>query len=192
MEELNNRKLHWGKLDTKTIVAVGIGAAIFIVLFWFVKIPSPVPGTTFQAASAVCAVFATIFGPIAGFLIAFIGHVLTDALSWGNVWWSWAIANGIAGFIFGLAYRRTRVEEGIFKGKDILTFNICQIIGNALAWCIVAPVLDIIIFKEPANLVFVQGVTAAIMNIISVGILGTLLLVAYAATKTKKGSLQKK
>ena len=55
----------------------------------------------------------------------------------------------------------------------------------------VAPVLDILIYQEPANLVFVQGVTAAIMNSISVGVIGTLLMIAYAATRTKKGSLSK-
>jgi energy-coupling factor transport system substrate-specific component len=52
-------------------------------------------------------------------------------------------------------------------------------------------VLDILIYKEPANLVFAQGAIAAVMNSVSAGVIGTLLLVAYAATRTKKGSLSK-
>lgn len=180
------------KITTRTIVAIGLGAAIFMLLFMFVKIPSPVPETQFQTAYGVAAFFATLFGPIAGALIAFIGHALSDAVQYGTPWWSWVIASGVAGFVFGFAFKRTRVEEGEFKGKDILTFNLWNVIGNVIAWLVVAPVLDILIYQEPVNLVFVQGATAAGMNIVSVAVIGTLLLIAYAATRTKKGSLSKK
>jgi len=180
------------KINTKTIVATGLGAAIFMLLFMYVKIPSPVPETSFQTAYGLSAFFATLFGPIAGALISFIGHALSDAVQYGSPWWSWVIASGVSGFIFGFAFNRTKVEDGEFKGKDILTFNIIQIIGNLVAWVVVAPVLDILIYQEPVNLVFTQGITAALMNIVSAGVIGTLLLVAYAATRTKKGSLAKK
>lgn len=180
------------KINTKTIVAIGLGAAIFMLLFMYVKIPSPVPETSFQTAYGLSAFFATLFGPIAGALISFIGHALSDAVQYGSPWWSWVIASGVSGFIFGFAFKRTKVEEGEFKGKDILTFNIIQVIGNLIAWVVVAPVLDILIYQEPVNLVFTQGLTAAGMNIVSAGVIGTLLLVAYAATRTKKGSLSKK
>ena len=185
-------KFSLGQFNTRTTVAIGIGTAIFIVLYWFIKIPTPIPEVTFQAASALCAVFACLFGPVAGFLIGFIGHVLTDALSWGGVWWSWALANGLAGFMFGFTYNRTRVEEGTFKGKDILLFNAVQVIANILAWALIAPAGDVVIFKEVPSVVFLQGISSAINNCISTGVIGTLLLVAYAATKTKKGSLSKK
>jgi energy-coupling factor transport system substrate-specific component len=180
------------KVTTKTIVATALGAALFMLLFMYVKVPSPVPETSFQTAYGLGAFFAALFGPIAGALIQFIGHALSDAVQYGSPWWSWVIASGIAGFVFGFAFKRTRAEEGIVKGKDILTFNIIQLIGNAIAWIVVAPVLDILIYQEPVKLVFTQGITAAIMNAISVGVIGTLLLVAYAATRTKKGSLIKK
>jgi len=180
------------EFNTRTIVATAIGAAIFTLLFMFVKIPSPVPETSFQTAYGLAAFFATLFGPIAGALIAFIGHAISDAVQYGSPWWSWVIASGVAGFIYGFAFKRTKVEEGEFKGKDILTFNIIQIIGNAIAWILVAPVLDILIYAEPVNLVFTQGFTAFIMNSVSAGVIGTLLLIAYAATRTKKGSLAKK
>ena len=179
------------KVTTRTIVAAGIGAALFALLFMYVKVPSPVPETSFQTAYGLAGFFGVLFGPIAAALIAFIGHALSDAVQYGSPWWSWVIASGVSGFIFGFAHKRTKVEEGEFKTKDIITFNVIQIIGNAIAWIIVAPVLDILIYQEPANLVFTQGVTAAIMNAISAGVIGTLLLVAYAATRTKKGSLSK-
>ncbi len=179
------------KVTTRTIVATAIGAAIFMLLFMYVKIPSPIPETSFQTAYGLSSFMATLFGPICGGLLSFIGHALSDAVQYGSPWWSWVIASGISGFIFGFAFKRTRVEEGTFGLKDILTFNVIQIIGNAFSWILVAPILDILIYQEPANLVFTQGVTAAIMNAISAGVIGTLLLVAYAATRTKKGSLSK-
>ncbi len=180
------------KITTKTIVATGIGAALFTLLFMYVKVPSPVPETSFQTAYGLSSFFAALFGPIAGALISFIGHALSDAVQYGSPWWSWVIASGVSGLIYGFSYNKTKVEQGEFKGKDILTFNVTQIIGNVIAWVVVAPVLDILIYQEPVNLVFTQGITAAIMNSISAGVFGTLLLIAYAGTRTKKGSLKKK
>lgn len=73
------------KLSIRTVVAVGIGAAIMFVLMRFVAVPSGIPNTNLNLSSAVLALFAAIFGPIAGLLIGFIGHTLTD-LTWGGVW----------------------------------------------------------------------------------------------------------
>ena len=106
------------RVNTRTIVAIGLGAAIFTLLFMFVKVPSPVPETSFQTAYGVAAFFATLFGPIAGALIAFIGHALSDAVQYGSPWWSWVIASGVAGFIYGFAFHRTSVEDGAFGGEE--------------------------------------------------------------------------
>ena len=101
------------EVSTKTIVATGLGAAIFTLLFMYVKIPSPVPETSFQTAYGVSSFFATLFGPIAGGLIAFIGHAISDAVQYGSPWWSWVIASGVASFIFGFAYKTQRLKKGI-------------------------------------------------------------------------------
>lgn len=179
------------KVSTRTIVATGLGAGLFMLLFMYVKVPSPVPETSFQTAYGLGAFFAALFGPIAGGLIAFIGHALSDAVQYGSPWWSWVIASGVAGFIYGFSYKRAKLDEGEFTTKNIVTFNVIQIVGNIFAWIVVAPVLDILIYAEPAGLSFTQGVTAAIMNSVSAGVIGTLLLVAYAATRPKAGSLEK-
>jgi energy-coupling factor transport system substrate-specific component len=179
------------KFSTKTIVATGLGAAIFCLLFMFVKIPSPVPNTQFQTAYGLAAFMAALFGPIAGALIPFIGHAVSDAVQYGGVWWSWVIASGVSGCVYGLAFKKTGVEEGEFGGKDILFFNAFQIAGNLVAWLLVAPGLDILIYAEPVNLVFSQGAIAFAMNSISAGVLGTLLLLAYAKIIPKRGSLKK-
>ena len=75
------------KLSVKSVVAIGIGAALFFVL-GKVAIPSPVPNTNISLQYAIEAVFATLFGPIAGVVIGFIGHKLIDATSYGP-WWDY-------------------------------------------------------------------------------------------------------
>ncbi len=177
--------------STRTIVATGLGAALFMVLFMFVKVPSPVPETNLQIAYGVSAFFAAVFGPLCGFLVAFIGHALSDFISYGSPWWSWVVASGISALVAGFAYYKLQVEEGEFNTKDIITFNIFQILGNAIAWLLVAPALDVIIYSEPMNVVIAQGAIAFVMDAIVSGVVGTLLLIAYSKTKTKKGSLSK-
>ena len=177
--------------NTKTLVGTALGAALFTVLFMYVKIPTGIPETQIQSAYGIGGFFAAMFGPIAGFLIAFIGHALSDIVQYGSAWWSWVIASGVAGLIMGFAFAKLRVDEGILTGKDVLVYNIWQIIGNAFAWIVVAPVLDIVIYSEPVELVFTQGVAAAISNAVSAGVIGTILLVLYSKTRAKKGSLTK-
>lgn len=176
---------------TKTIVATGLGAALFTLLFMYVKVPTGIPETDIQTAYGIGAFFAALFGPIAGGLIAFIGHALSDSIQYGSAWWSWVIASGVTCFVTGLVYPKLKVDEGEFGKKDLLTYNIYQIIGNAIAWIVVAPILDIVIYAEPVNLVFTQGVVAAISNAVSAGVIGSILLVLYSKTRSKKGSLSK-
>lgn len=176
---------------TKTIVATGLGAALFTLLFMYIKIPTGIPETDIQTAYGIGAFFAALFGPIAGGLIALIGHALSDAIQYGSPWWSWVIASGITGFGIGFVYPKLRVEEGVFGWRDLLQFNIVQVITNVIAWVFVAPVLDIVIYAEPLNLVFTQGVVAAISNAVSAGVIGSILLLIYSKTKSQKGSLTK-
>lgn len=176
--------------NTRTIVATGIGAALFTLLFMYVKIPTGIPETQIQSAYGVGGFFAAMFGPIAGFLIAFIGHAISDSVQYGSAWWSWVVASGVSCLVIGFCYPKLKVDEGEFGKGDIIRYNIYQIIGNAVAWIVVAPVLDIVIYAEPANLVFTQGIVAAISNAISAGVIGTVLLLLYSKTRAGKGSLK--
>ncbi len=51
--------------------------------------------------------------------------------------------------------------------------------------------LDILIYAEPVEKVFTQGLIAGASNIITTAIVGTLLCYAYTAAIPKKGSLKK-
>jgi energy-coupling factor transport system substrate-specific component len=176
-------------ISIKTVVAVGIGAALMFVLMRFVAIPSGVPNTNINFGIAILSIFAAIFGPVAGLLIGFIGHTLTD-LTWGGVWWSWVIADAIYGFMVGLFWKAFKIEEGGFVIKKAVLFNIVQIVANLIAWAAIAPTLDFLIYKEPADKVYLQGLVAGAANIAVVLILGTLLGIGYSKTRTKAGSLK--
>ncbi|MDY2815757.1 MAG: ECF-type riboflavin transporter substrate-binding protein, partial [Bullifex sp.] len=165
------------KSPITVFVAIGIGAALFFVLGRFVAIPSPVPNTNISLQYGLLAFMAALFGPLAGALIAFIGHALIDfSYGWG-VWWSWVIASAVAGLIMGVLTKKISLEKSFGK-KQIITFNVSQVIAHLVAWVVVAPVLDILIYAEPANKVFVQGLVGGLANIVTTAIVGTLLAVA--------------
>ncbi|HUC91172.1 MAG TPA: ECF-type riboflavin transporter substrate-binding protein [Paenibacillus sp.] len=178
-------------MSIKTIVAIGIGSALFVILGRFGSIPSGVPNTNIETAYALLALMALLYGPVAGLLVGLIGHTLKDAIFYGSPWFSWVIASAIVGLIIGLAARNIRIHEGEFGTGELIRFNIYQIIANAAAWFVIAPVLDILIYAEPSNKVFTQGLVAGVANIVTVAVLGSVLTVAYAKTRTKTGSLTK-
>lgn len=178
-------------LSVKNVVAIGIGSAIYVILARFTSIPTPIPNTNIELVFPFLALLAAIYGAKVGFAVGFIGHALSDFIMYGQTWWSWVLATGIFGLIIGLSSKRLDLKNGIFGIKQIIFFNIVQILANAIAWIAVAPVGDILIYSEPANKVFVQGISATISNGITIMIVGTLLLKAYAGTKIKKGSLRK-
>lgn len=131
------------KLSVKSVVAIGIGAALFFVL-GKISIPTPVPNTYISLQYAVQAVFAMLFGPIAGLLIGLVGHTLIDATNYGP-WWSWIIASGMAGLIIGIITMKLDMSEGL-DGKKLIRFNVAQVIAHLVSWGFIAPCLDILIY----------------------------------------------
>ena len=180
------------KSVTTTVVAVGIGAALFFVCGRFISIPSPVPNTSITIQYGVLGFMAAVFGPLAGALIGLIGHALID-FSWGwGVWWSWVIASGVFGVLMGLACRKKMpLMDGVCGKKEIIRFNVSQVICHVICWGVVAPVLDILIYAEPIEKLFAQGLVSGISNAVTTAVIGTLLCVAYAKAKPRKGSLTK-
>lgn len=178
------------KFSIRTIVAIGIGAAVFMILGRFGSIPTGIPNTNIETAYAYLALMAILYGPKAGFLIGLIGHSLKDLVFYGMPWFSWVISSAVVGLVIGVMYKKIKVDEGEFGNKEIIKFNITQIIANILAWFVVAPTLDIVIYLEPANKVYLQGAIGGISNMITIGVLGTIILSTYSKTKIKSGSLK--
>jgi energy-coupling factor transport system substrate-specific component len=177
------------KFGIRQVVAMGIGTALFVVLT-MVQIPFPIPNTSLQPRMAILAFFSAIFGPVVGAVIGLVGHALGDAIWYGSVWWSWVFPEAIVGIAVGLTKKKLAVKEGGFTASKIVLFNVVQVVANAIAWIVVAPVLDILVYAEPANKVFIQGAFAFIGNIIIIGILGSILLAAYSKIAGKSTGLK--
>jgi len=179
------------KFGIKEVVAIGIGTALFVALTE-VQIPLGfIPNTALQPRAALLAFMAAVFGPIVGGAIGLIGHALGDALFYGSIWWSWVIPDAVFGIAVGLFAAKFAIKDGGFDGKKVVLFNVIQVIANAVAWIVIAPVLDILVYAEPANKVFAQGFWAFLGNIIIAGILGSLLGVGYSKIRGKSSGLQK-
>ncbi len=178
------------KFGIREVVAIGIGTALFVVLTE-VQIPIGIPNTALQPRMAVLAFLSAVFGPIVGAVIGLLGHALGDALFYGSVWWSWVFPEAVVGAAIGAIAGRLKVREGGFGKSQIILFNCVQIVANAAAWIVVAPILDILVYAEPANKVFIQGAFAWLGDVLIIGILGTILLAAYSKIAGKSSSLKK-
>jgi energy-coupling factor transport system substrate-specific component len=179
------------KFGIRSVVAIGIGTALYIVLS-YVNIPVGfIPNTAIQPRVALLAFMAAIFGPLVGGAVGFLGHALADAVQYGSVWWSWVFPDAVFGILVGLFASKYKIEQGGFETKQVVLFNITQIVANALAWIVLAPIFDILIYAEPVNKVFTQGAVAFVVNSIAVGVIGTLLAIAYSQVKSKSSSLSK-
>ena len=173
----------------KDVVAIGVGAALFVVIA-MIPIPAPAPNTSIQLQFALQALFSVIFGPIVGFLMGLIGHAIKDAMS-GGLWWTWIISSGLFGLFVGIFRKQIGDLKGEVTKKELIVFNVVQVIANLLIWGLIAPVGDVLIYHDNPNKVFLQGVVAGSVNALVVAIAGSLLLIAYARTQTKDGSLSK-
>ncbi|MFC3932015.1 ECF-type riboflavin transporter substrate-binding protein [Streptococcus dentapri] len=174
----------------KKVVATGIGAALFVIIGMFVNIPI-FGNTSIQLQYAVQVLFSVIFGPAVGFFTGFIGHALKDGIQYGNISWAWVLASGLVGLGVGLFRRFYDVTKGKFSLKQIIWFNLIQIISVYLAYGLICPLGDRILYKQTWSYLLTQGFIAGTANVLTIAVGGTILLAVYARTRIQSGSLSK-
>jgi energy-coupling factor transport system substrate-specific component len=173
----------------KTVAAIVIGAVLMFAVQHFasdIPFDTGVEGTYLNLGIAILAVFAAIFGPIAGFLIGFIGHTLVDAFAPWGISWSWIASSAIFGYATGFFWKSYRIEEGEFGLKECLSFNGIQIAANVLVWVFVARTLDMIIYNESFAKVSPQSFAAAGYNSAVVLVLSSLLAFGYSRFRGRR------
>ena len=88
--------------------------------------------------------------------------------------------------MIGLFAKKLQVQEGDFGKDKVAVFTVANVIAHVVGWVVVAPVLDIVIYAEPANKVFAQGAFAAVSNTITGVVVGGLLILAYQKQLQRK------
>ena len=167
-------------VNRRMLIATAIGAVLFTLLSRFVILPTPIQGTFFFPSYALLGLFATLFGPISGALISFTGMAVVGLLM-DNIFLSYTVASIVCGFIYGLAKKYVRVDEGRFAEGDVIAYNLFQIGGNLFSWALLAPVLELFLSPERSpREIFAQGIIAAFVDILSAEFIGTPLLFVYS------------
>ncbi|MGJ8514826.1 ECF-type riboflavin transporter substrate-binding protein [Carnimonas bestiolae] len=178
-------------LSVTDVVAIGIGTAIFYILMRFVMVPSPLPNTSIALCYPFLALLGVAFGPVVAGLAGLCGHCLNDLTLYGSVWISWVLVSGVVGALFGLLQRPLAIADGRFSKPKLLLFSLAALVINVLSWGALAPLLDQLIYAEPAARVFTQGVLSALVNSLTTVIVGVPLLTSWAASFVPRGTLVK-
>lgn len=177
------------KLSTKSVVAIGIGAALYGALS-AVAIPVG-PNTSFRIAVALLTIFGAMFGPVVGFLVGFIGHALNDLIMWGSVWWSWVFLSAMIGLFAGLINmdKTFSVDEGKINKGHVVKMYVYSVIGMIAAG-IVAYTGDVFFYGEPSDKVWLQIVLATITNFGVTALIGIPVVSSIAKRKKKHSNLE--
>ena len=172
-------------LTAKRLGVIAAGSALFFLLGAFVAIPSPIDTVNICVQYGLLAFLAMAFGPMTGALSGLLGHIAIDLLA-GELCWSWILATSAFGGLLGVLANVIRFNAASRDRETLIRFNLCQLAAHVVCWAGIAPVLEILLYSENMDRIFEQGLTAAISNAVTTAIVGSALLLAYAACKNRK------
>lgn len=185
-------ELFVGEWNTKTIVGVALGAALFGVLMNYGSI-KVFTNTNFSTAFIVPVIVGALFGPLPAMLAAGLGNVVADTLGGWGYWWDWSAGNAIIGLLIGLLpLYGANIEKGIFNVKHAVIFALIAIFGNALAFGLVTPVLTKLFYGGELTVTYLQAQAAVISNATVLIVVGLPVLFAWAARNASSQNLTKK
>lgn len=177
------------KFNTRTVVTISIGAALYGII-GLAGIPVG-PNVQLRPAIIVLAIFAVYFGPIVGLLAGFLGNILTDLLAGWGIWWNWELASGIFGFFCGLPYlfKNFNIKYGLCNKFHIFILTLCGVLGF-FAGYVFAGTTDIILMGEPPRKIFFQVAVICITNSLVFILLALPIILGFIATNRKNTNLR--
>ena len=180
-----------GTWNTKTVVDVAIGAALFGVLMVFGSI-KVFTNTNLTTAMLVSVIVGAMFGPLPAMVAAGVGNVLADLIGGWGMWFDWSIGNAFLGlFVGALPLYGAKIEEGIFNVKHMIIYIIMCVLGNALAFGVITPIFSTIIYGSELTITLMQSLAGSISNCAVLIIIGIPLLKLLAARNARKSNLTK-
>ena len=178
-----------GVWNTKTIVGVAVGAALFGVLMVYGPI-RVFTNTSLTTAMIVPVIVGGLFGPLPAAVAAGVGNVIADLIGGWGFWFDWSIGNAVLGMCVGLlplygAY----IEDGIFEVKHMITYAITVVLGCALAFGLVTPFFTYLWYGGELSITLIQGVVGSVSNIVALLVLGIPVLKVLAARNARGQNL---
>ncbi len=175
-------------LNTRTVVTISIGAALYGIVGLF-SIPIG-PNTQLKPAIIILSVFAVFFGPFVGFFAGFIGHILTDMLAGWGLWWNWELSSGFFGFFAGLVYlfRGFDIKYGLFKKWHIVFLLVSGLVGFLVGY-LFSGTTDIILMGEAPRKIYLQVILIALSNSLVFIFFAIPLIIGYLRTHKKTPTL---
>ena len=178
-----------GEWNTKTIVAIAIGAALFGVLMVWGSIPV-FTNTSLTSAMVVPVVVGALFGPLPAFATLLIGNCLADLIGGWGFWFDWSVGNGVLGLFVGLLpMYGADIKNGVFKVKHAVIYTICCILGNAIAFGIVTPVMTALFYSADLEITFIQSLAGGLSNTAVLVIIGIPVLVLLSKRYASRTNL---
>jgi energy-coupling factor transport system substrate-specific component len=189
MAEKSVGKLFLGEWNTKTLVGIAAGAALFGVLMVYGSIPV-FTNTQLTSAMIIPVVVGGLFGPVPAFVTLLLGNILADTIGGWGYWFDWSIGNGVLGlFIGALPLYGARIREGIFGVKHAVIYVLCAVIGNALAFGLITPLLTTLIYASDLEITFLQAIVSGISNTLVLVVVGIPILVLLSRRFKKRSNL---
>ena len=178
-----------GEWNTKTIVAVAIGAALYGVLMVWGSIPV-FTNTNLTSAMIVPVVVGALFGPLPATVALLVGNCLADLIGGWGFWFDWSIGNGVLGLFVGLLpIYGADIKNGIFKVKHAVIYTICCVLGNAIAFGIVTPVMTALLYSADLEITFIQSLAGGLSNTAVLVVIGIPVLVLLSKRYASRANL---
>ena len=184
-------KMIVGKWDTKTVVGVAIGAALYGVLMNYGGI-RVFTNTSLTTAMIIDVIVGALFGPLPAALMAFCGNVIADLIGGWGFWFDWSVGNGGLAFFVGLLpLYGARIDEGVFTTKHAVIYAITVIVGNLVAFGAVTPLLTYLWYSNELTITWSQCLSAFASNASVQIIVGIPLLFLLASRNARSTNLSK-
>jgi energy-coupling factor transport system substrate-specific component len=189
MADNSKGKLFLGEWNTRTLVGVAVGAALYGVLMVYGSIPV-FTNTQLTSAMIIPVVVGGLFGSVPAFVALFVGNVLADTIGGWGYWFDWSIGNGLLGlFIGALPLYGARIRDGVFTVRHAIIYAVTAVVGNAVAFGLATPLLTTIIYASDLEITFLQTFAAGISNTIVLVVIGIPVLVLLSRRFKKRSNL---
>ena len=180
-----------GVWTTKSIVTMGLGAALYGVLMVYGAVPI-FTNTNLSFAMIVPVFVGGLFGPLPAMITCGVGNVIADLIGGWGLWFDWSIGNAVMGLFVGmLPMYGADIANGVFKVKHAVIYAILCVVGNMLAFGVVTPIFSTTLYGQDLNITLMQAVFATAGNTLVLVVAGIPILVLLSKRAASKMNLKK-